>query len=170
MAYCVGMGFKHPHPSTTGKTWEILTSKDSKSRSIMAQLCSMGIASKAATAFGCRNSIAPGGWIGMAGLIQKGILPHRNWEWFMEPKYYAFRRWLDTPIIIWEYDWMPRVWSGLMNTIGVGWLAMRLESPPFRNHFHGHLIGRGPTTRSLGTTTTVIMVINHLLSWMILQV
>ncbi len=28
---------------------------------------------------------------------------------FMEPKYYAFRRWLDTPIIRWEYDWMPRV-------------------------------------------------------------
>ena len=26
----------------------------------------------------------------------------------MEPKYYAFRRWLDIPIIIWEYDWMPR--------------------------------------------------------------
>ena len=25
---------------------------------------------------------------------------------FMEPKYYAFRRWLDTPII-WEYDWIP---------------------------------------------------------------
>ena len=24
----------------------------------------------------------------------------------MEPKYYAFRRWLDTPII-WEYDWIP---------------------------------------------------------------
>ena len=23
---------------------------------------------------------------------------------FMEPKYYAFRKWLDTPIIIWEYD------------------------------------------------------------------
>ena len=23
-------------------------------------------------------------------------------------KYYAFRRWLDTPMIIWEYDWMPR--------------------------------------------------------------
>ncbi len=46
---------------------EILTSSDSKSRSIMAQLCSMGIASKAATAFGCRNSKeAPSGgapWI-----------------------------------------------------------------------------------------------------------
>ena len=27
----------------------------------------------------------------------------------MEPKYYAFRRWLDTLIIIWEYDWIPRV-------------------------------------------------------------
>ena len=26
----------------------------------------------------------------------------------MEPKYYAFRRWSDTPIIIWQYDWMPR--------------------------------------------------------------
>ena len=27
----------------------------------------------------------------------------------MEPKYYAFRRWLDTPIIIWRGDWIPRV-------------------------------------------------------------
>ena len=27
----------------------------------------------------------------------------------MEPKYYAFRRWLDTPIMLWQYDWMPRV-------------------------------------------------------------
>ena len=26
----------------------------------------------------------------------------------MEPKYYAFWRWLDTLIIIWEYDWIPR--------------------------------------------------------------
>ena len=26
----------------------------------------------------------------------------------MEPKYYAFRRWLDTAIILWQYDWMPR--------------------------------------------------------------
>ncbi len=25
----------------------------------------------------------------------------------MEPKDYAFRRWLNIPIIIWEYDWMP---------------------------------------------------------------
>ena len=27
----------------------------------------------------------------------------------LEPKYYAFRRWLYTPIILWEHDWMPRV-------------------------------------------------------------
>ncbi len=26
----------------------------------------------------------------------------------MEPKYYAFRRWLETPIISWEYNWIPR--------------------------------------------------------------
>ena len=26
----------------------------------------------------------------------------------MEPKYLAFRRWLDIPIIIWEYEWIPR--------------------------------------------------------------
>ncbi len=26
----------------------------------------------------------------------------------MEPKDNAFRRWLNIPIIIWEYDWMPR--------------------------------------------------------------
>ena len=27
----------------------------------------------------------------------------------MEPKiYYAFRRWLDTPMILWQYNWMPR--------------------------------------------------------------
>ena len=26
----------------------------------------------------------------------------------MEPKYYAFRRWLYTPIIIWQGDWIPR--------------------------------------------------------------
>ena len=28
----------------------------------------------------------------------------------MEPKDYAFWRWLNIPIIIWEYDWMPRGW------------------------------------------------------------
>ena len=27
----------------------------------------------------------------------------------MEPKYLAFRRWLYTPIIIWQGDWIPRV-------------------------------------------------------------
>ena len=26
----------------------------------------------------------------------------------MEPKYYAFRRWLYTPIILWQGDWIPR--------------------------------------------------------------
>ena len=26
----------------------------------------------------------------------------------MEPKYLAFRRWLYTPIIIWQGDWIPR--------------------------------------------------------------
>ena len=30
---------------------------------------------------------------------------------FMEAKDYAFRRWLNSPIIIWEYDWMPMVGS-----------------------------------------------------------
>ena len=25
----------------------------------------------------------------------------------LEPKYYAFRRWLDTPIILWQGDWIP---------------------------------------------------------------
>ena len=35
---------------------------------------------------------------------------------FMEPKYYAFRRWLDIPIIIWEYGWMPRVEESSFNT------------------------------------------------------
>ncbi len=29
----------------------------------------------------------------------------------MEPKDYAFRRWLDTPIIIWQGDWIPMEWS-----------------------------------------------------------
>ena len=29
---------------------------------------------------------------------------------FMEPNNYALRRWLDTPIIVWEHDWMPRVY------------------------------------------------------------
>ena len=28
----------------------------------------------------------------------------------MEPKDYAFWRWLNIPIIIWKYDWMPRGW------------------------------------------------------------
>ena len=27
----------------------------------------------------------------------------------MEPKYLAFRRWLYTPIILWQGDWIPRV-------------------------------------------------------------
>ena len=27
---------------------------------------------------------------------------------FMEPKYLAFRRWLYTPIILWQGDWIPR--------------------------------------------------------------
>ena len=27
----------------------------------------------------------------------------------LEPKYLAFRRWLYTPIIIWQGDWIPRV-------------------------------------------------------------
>ena len=27
---------------------------------------------------------------------------------FMEPKYYAFWRQLDTLVIIWEYDWIPK--------------------------------------------------------------
>ena len=29
----------------------------------------------------------------------------------IDPKYNAFRRWLDTLIIIWEYDWIPRAWK-----------------------------------------------------------
>ena len=36
-----------------------------------------------------------------------GILAHLL-RMVMEPKYYAFRRWLDTPIIIWQGDWIPR--------------------------------------------------------------
>ena len=41
--------------------------------------------------------------------------PYKSWlnepeNGFMEPKYYAFRMWLDIPSIIWEYDWMPRAW------------------------------------------------------------
>ena len=30
--------------------------------------------------------------------------PITFWVYTMEPKIYAFRRWLDTPIIIWEHD------------------------------------------------------------------
>ena len=26
----------------------------------------------------------------------------------MEPKYFAFQRWLDTPSILWQGDWIPR--------------------------------------------------------------
>ena len=37
-----------------------------------------------------------------------GILAHLL-RMVMEPQYYAFRRWLDALIIIWEYDWIPRV-------------------------------------------------------------
>ena len=36
------------------------------------------------------------------------ILAHFDFlRMVMEAIYYAFRRWLDTPIIIWEYDRMP---------------------------------------------------------------
>ena len=32
-----------------------------------------------------------------------------EWQWNLNTsKYYAFRRWLDIAIIIWEYDWIPR--------------------------------------------------------------
>ena len=42
-----------------------------------------------------------------------GILAHLV-RMAMEPKYYAaFRRWLDPPIIVLQYDWMPR---GYKNT------------------------------------------------------
>ena len=51
--------------------------------------------------------------------------------------------------------WAPRTTSK--------WLG----SPPFISH-EVRPFGRGPTTRSLGDLLT--MVINHLLSWMILQV
>ena len=36
----------------------------------------------------------------------------------MEPKYYAFRRWLDTPIISWEYDgWCLGIFSEFPNML-----------------------------------------------------
>ncbi len=34
--------------------------------------------------------------------------PITETENVMEPRYYAFRRWLDILIILWQYDWMPR--------------------------------------------------------------
>ena len=47
-------------------------------------------------------------WTMYRKCIALGILAHLL-RMVMEPKYYAFWRWLDTPIISWEYDWMPRV-------------------------------------------------------------
>ena len=39
----------------------------------------------------------------------------------MEPKYYAFRMWFDTLIIIWEYNWMPRESNGKHFAIWLQW-------------------------------------------------
>ena len=48
----------------------------------------------------------------------------------MEPKYLAFRRWLYTPIIIWEGDWILRVSkTNNKKTPENGWLAVGRLSP-----------------------------------------
>ena len=47
--------------------------------------------------------------------VSLGILAHLL-RMAMEPKYLPFRRWLDTLIIVWKYDWIPRAY----NTIPFG--------------------------------------------------
>ena len=51
---------------------------------------------------------------------------------FMEPKYYAFRMWLDTPIIIiWQSDWIFRdTYLGVCTDRGTPkWMVYFTENP-----------------------------------------
>ena len=59
-----------------------------------------------------------------------GVLAHLL-RMVREPEYYAFRRWLDTPIIIWEYDWIPRGCCYL--SYGSQFLAMDPQNKPAKN-------------------------------------
>ena len=50
----------------------------------------------------------------------------------MEPKYLAFRRWLYTPIIIWQGDWIPRECSKYTLPMDPMGYNLRWRSPDFR--------------------------------------
>ena len=47
----------------------------------------------------------------------------------MEPKYLAFRRWLNTPIIIWQDDWIPRLCTYQQSALSI-WMFPKIGGTP----------------------------------------
>ena len=61
--------------------------------------------------------------------------PSENYNGTIQSLTAMLRRWLDTPIIIWEYPWMPRAYIEMLDRIHFSARCKTRELYPCRCHF-----------------------------------